>query len=69
MYYFILLTFLAFVLITPFLYKADVILSVTKSILVGILYDRVYIEDEQLFDNTLQFCFVFVLITFKWDTK
>jgi len=69
MFYLILFTFLAFLFITPFVHGSDITVSISKSILVGVLYDKYYVEDEELYDNTLQFSFVFILITFKWDTE
>ena len=69
MFYLVLFTFLAFLFITPFVHGADITVSISKSILVGVLYDKYYVEDEEVYDNTLQFSFVFILITFKWDTE
>ena len=69
MFYLVLFTFLAFLFITPFVNAADITVSISKSILVGVLYDKYYVEDEELYDNTLQFSFIFILITFKWDTE
>ena len=69
MFYLVLFTFLAFLFITPFVNGADISVSVSKSILVGVLYDKYYVEDEEVYDNTLQFSFIFILITFKWDTE
>ena len=69
MFYLVLFTFIAFLFITPFVSGADITVSISKSILVGVLYDKYYVEDEELYDNTLQFSFIFILITFKWDTE
>lgn len=69
MFYLLLFTFLAFLFITPFVSGADITVSISKSVLVGVLYDKYYVEDEELYDNTLQFSFIFILVTFKWDTE
>lgn len=69
MFLFILCTALTFLFVTPFVPNGEIIVSVAKSVLVGVLYDKWYVEDEELYENTLQFSFVFILITFKWDSK
>lgn len=69
MFIFIMCTFLAFMFVSPFIPSGDIIVSFSKSFMVGVLYDRYYVEDEEVYDNTIQFAFVFLLITFKWDSK
>jgi hypothetical protein len=61
-------TFVIFLLSTPFISYDQLIISYGKSFLIGVLYDKAYIEDEEVYENTAQYSFVFVLITLIWYT-
>ena len=48
--------------------QAEVIITGTYSILVGLLYDRQEYDDEDVIDHTLQIALIFIVITFKWES-
>ena len=58
-----------FLLITPFLSQDEIIISLSKSFLIGILYDKTYLEEEKIYLYTLQFSFVFILISYLWERE
>lgn len=66
---FLLSTFILYCFISPFIHADRVVVSLSKSFLIGILYDKTFIEDEEVFENVVQFSFVFVLVSLIWDSK
>ena len=66
---FITIVGILFLLITPFLSEDQIIVSLSKSFLIGILYDKSYLEEENVYLYTVQFSFVFVLISYIWEKE
>jgi hypothetical protein len=62
-------TILIFLITSPFIDYDELIISFSKSFLIGVLYDKAYIEDEEIYENTAQYSLVFILITLIWYTK
>lgn len=69
MVFFITVIGLLFLFITPFLPHDKVFVSFSKSFLIGILYDKTYYEDEKIYEYTVQFSFVFLLISYIWEKE
>ena len=69
MFAFLISTLILYAFISPFIQPCKTIVSLSKSILIGVLYDKTFIEDEEVFENTLQFSLVFILISIIWDSE
>ena len=65
----LILTFILFAITLPLLSHTEIIVALTKSFLIGVLYSKSFIEDEGVFENTLQFSFIFILVSMVWDTE
>lgn len=66
----ILLTlFLLFLIVVPIAiqYNAIFIVSLLKGGMIGTLYDVRDYPEENISETTIQFCFIWVTITIKWE--
>lgn len=69
MFFFITVVGILYLVITPFLPKDKIIVALSKSFLIGILYDKTYYEDDKVYEYTVQFSFVFLLISYIWEKE
>ena len=46
-----------------------VLINPIKGIMLGALYDKDYIEDEEVYQHTIQIVIIFISFTFQWDTN
>tara|TARA_R110000782_G_scaffold178649_1_gene269473 strand:+ start:3049 stop:3261 length:213 start_codon:yes stop_codon:yes gene_type:complete len=60
---------LIYLFTSPFIDADEIIVSFSKSFLIGVLYNKTFIEDEAVYENVVQFSFVFILISLIWDSK
>tara|TARA_R110000764_G_scaffold82990_2_gene163419 strand:- start:117 stop:329 length:213 start_codon:yes stop_codon:yes gene_type:complete len=66
---FLISVFLIYLFTSPFIDADEIIVSFSKSFLIGVLYNKTFIEDEAVYENVVQFSFVFILISLIWDSK
>jgi hypothetical protein len=66
MFTFLISTLIIYLLISPFIVYEEMIISFSKSFLIGVLYNKDYIEDEEVYEHTAQFSFICIIVTYIW---